>query len=808
MKFSLSWLRDHLETEASLDTIAATLSAIGLEVEDVRNPAERLKGFVIARVLKAEPHPNADKLRVCQVDIGSASFQVVCGAPNARTGMIGVFAPEGTYIPGTDFTLTKAKIRGVESNGMLCSERELELSQEHDGIIDLAPEYAGKLGQSYTAVMGLDDPVIEVKVTPNRPDALAIRGIARDLAACGLGKLKAEDPGHHKEGSFDCPIPIALKFPAGAEDACPAFAGRYIKGVKNGPSPAWLQQRLKAIGLRPISALVDITNFITYDRGRPLHVYDAGKLKGTIHARLGKAGETFQALDGKAYAVDDTMTVIADDSGVLGLGGIIGGDSTGCSDGTVDVLIESAYFDPIRTAATGRKTGVRSDARYRFERGIDAASLPLGLNLATKMILDICGGTPSKMRMAGAPPVIGKIVRFRPKRVAELTGLAVPDDDCRRILKALGFTLEGKGENWTVTAPSFRPDIGGEADIVEEVIRIVGIDKVPATAMPRLSGVSRPVLTEPQRRLRRTRRVLATRGLVEAVTWSFITKAQAQLFGGGGEDLEVANPISSEMSDMRPSLLPGLLMALQRNLDRGYGDHGLFEAGQGYRGVKPEDQFVLASGVRAGLARADGSSRHWDAKPAAAGAFDAKADIGAVLAVQGLDINKLQVSRDAPAWFHPGRSGCVRMGPKLAIAHFGELHPEALKALGVDGPVAGFEIFLDAFPAQKKRPTRAKPALDAADLQPVRRDFAFVLDRDVAASDVVRAAESVDRKLIAGVSLFDVFEGGSLGDGKKSLAIEVTLQPRDKPLTAEEIDTVAARIIAQVGKATGGVVRG
>ncbi len=482
--------------------------------------------------------------------------------------------------------------------------------------------------------------------------------------------------------------------------------------------------------------------------------------------------------------------------------------STGCSDGTQNILIESAYFDPIRTAATGRKTGVRSDARYRFERGIDASSLPLGIHLATKMILDICGGTPSKLKMAGAPPVIGNIVRFRPARVAALAGLDVPAADCKRILSALGFTLEGKGETWTVTAPSFRPDIGGEADLVEEVIRIVGIDKVPDAPMLRHSGVSRPVLTEAQKRIRRSRRVLAARGLVEAVTWSFITKAQATLFGSGIEELEVANPISSEMSDMRPSLLPGLLTALQRNLDRGYGDHGLFELGQAYRGTKPEDQYVLASGVRVGLARPEGATRHWEGKPTSANAFDAKADVGAILAAQGLDINKLQVTRDAPAWFHPGRSGVVRMGPKVVIAQFGEMHPEALKALAVDGPVMAFEIFLDAIPAQKKKTTKAKSAMDASDLQPVRRDFAFELDRDVASADVVKAAEGVDRKLIAGVSLFDVFEGGSLEAGKKSLAIEVTLQPREKPLTAEEIDAVAAKIVAQVSKATGGVVRG
>ena len=808
MKFTLSWLRDHLETDASLDSIVTTLSSTGLEVEDVANPAQKLKGFVIARVLKAEPHPNADKLRVCQVDTGTGTLQVVCGAPNARTGLIGVFAPEGTYIPGTDFTLGKAKIRGVESNGMLCSERELQLSTEHDGIIDLPAELGAKLGQSFTAVMGLEDPVVEIKVTPNRPDALAIRGIARDLAACGLGKLKPENKGYGKPGTGDCPVKIELKFPKGEEAACPAFAGRHIKGVKNGPSPAWLQQRLKAIGLRPISALVDITNYITFDRGRPLHVYDANKLKGTIHARFGRAGEKFPALDGKTYTVDDAMTVIADDSGVLGLGGIIGGETTGCTEGTVDVFIESAYFDPIRTAATGRKTGVRSDARYRFERGIDAHSLPLGIELATQMIVDICGGTPSKMRMAGAPPVIGEIVRFRPSRVGELTGLDVPEADSRRILQNLGFAIEGKGGTLTVTAPSFRPDIGGEADLVEEVIRITGIDKVPNAPMPRLSGVSKPVLTEGQRRVTRSRRTLAGRGLVEAITWSFIRKSESALFGGGAEALEVANPISADMSDMRPSLLPGLIAAVQRNLDRALGDHGLFEIGQAYRGTAREDQLMLASGVRAGLSREGGNGRHWSRKAEAAGVHDVKADVASVLAVGGLDVNKLQVTRDAPAWFHPGRSGVVRMGPKVVLAQFGELHPDTLKALGASGPMAAFEVFLDAIPASKKRPTRAKPAPEISDLQPVRRDFAFVLDRDVAAADVVKAAEGVDRKLITGVTVFDRFEGGSLGAGKTSLAIEVTLQPREKALTAEEIDAVAAKIVAQVAKSTGGVVRG
>ena len=478
MKLTLSWLKDHLDTDASLETIASTLSLIGLEVEGVHNPAERLKGFVVARVLKAEQHPNADKLRVCQVDAGGGAVQVVCGAPNARTGMIGVFAPSGTYIPGTDFTLGKAKIRGVDSNGMLCSERELELSNEHNGIIELPVEMGEHLGQPFTAVMGLDDPVIEVKVTPNRPDALGVRGIARDLAACGLGLLKPEDRGFAGEGKLECPVPIELRFPQGEELACPAFAARYIKGVRNGPSPLWLQQRLKAIGLRPISTLVDITNLFCMDRARPLHVYDADKLKGTLHARFAKAGESFRALDGKDYTADPTMTVIADDSGVLAFGGIIGGESTGCSDGTANVLIESAWFDPIRTAATGRKTGIRSDARYRFERGVDPRSLPLGVDLATKLILELCGGTPSRLRMAGTPPYRETVVGFRPTRVAALTGLDVPAAESKRVLTALGFEVEGRAPVLRATVPSWRPDVGGEADLVEEIVRIAGVDRV------------------------------------------------------------------------------------------------------------------------------------------------------------------------------------------------------------------------------------------------------------------------------------------------------------------------------------------
>jgi phenylalanyl-tRNA synthetase beta chain len=816
MKFTLSWLKDHLDTSATVAELSAALDRIGLEVEGVEDAAARLKGFVVAKVVEAKQHPNADKLRLCLVDYGQlakggAAMQVVCGAPNAKTGLVGVFAPEGTYIPGKNITLTKGVIRGVESSGMMCSEAELELSDDHDGIIELPPERAADIGKPYAQVFGLDDPVFDIKVTANRPDAFSIRGIARDLAAVGLGTLKPERAGYSGKGAFPHGVKITLEFPKGEESACPAFASRMVRGVTNGPSPAWLQQRLRAIGQKPISALVDITNYVTFDRGRPLHVYDADKLQGTVRARLGKAGETFEALDKKAYAVTPEQTVIADDRAVLGLAGIIGGTATGCTAETKTVLIEAAWFDPVRTATTGRAHGIISDARTRFERGVDTQSLPMGVELATALILELCGGEPSTFVMAGEPPAVRAPIAFRPARVASLAGLDVPADESTRVLTALGFTVtkpKKAGDPLMVTAPTNRPDVHGEPDLVEEVIRIVGIDAVPLAPMSRVSGVARATLTEPQKRVRRTRRVLATRGLVEAITWSFITHEEAEAFGGGDVTLQLANPISSELSDMRPSLLPGLLAAVARNLDRGLGDHALFEVGQTYRGAEPEGQRMHAAAVRVGTAGPDGAGRSWSSKPRTVTAYDAKSDLGAVLAAAGLDINRLLLTRDAPAWFHPGRSGTVRLGPKLALGWFGELHPTAIARAGLTGTVVAFAVDMDALPAAKQRPTRAKPALTLADLQPVRRDFAFVLDRTVAASEVVKAAESVDRVLITAVSVFDQFEGGALGEGRKSLAIEVVMQPREKTLTDQDIEAVAGKIVASVKKATGGDIRG
>jgi phenylalanyl-tRNA synthetase beta chain len=794
MKFTLSWLKDHLDTDTPVEQLADKLSSMGLEVESIDDPGKTLAPFTIARVLEANQHPNADRLRVCKVDTGTGVVEVVCGAPNAKSGMIGVFAPIGTYIPGTGITLEAKPVRGVVSGGMLVSERELELSDDHEGVIELDASFAGRLGQRYADVMGLSDAVFDVKLTPNRPDCTGVRGIARDLAAAGLGKLKPEKKLAGVEGDFDCPIDIKLEFTKEAADACPCFAGRYIRGVKNGPGPAWLQQRLKAVGLRPINALVDVTNYISLDRGRPLHVYDADKLEGAIRARLGRRGESFLALDGKTYEVDETMCVIADGRAVLGFGGIMGGEETGVTTETRNVLIECAYFDPLRTAATGRKAGIVSDARYRFERGVDPGFILPGLDLATALMLEVAGGKPSKRKVAGAPPEVRLVVTFSFFHVEKLAGITLPEKQIRGTLEALGFAVEGKGSTVKVKAPSWRPDIHGSADLVEEIVRIAGLDKVPAAPMPRLSGVARPVLTETQKRVRHARRVLAGRGLVEAITWSFIPRPQAEAFGGGQPGLELDNPISSEMTTMRPSLLPGLLSAVRRNRNRGAADVGLFEVGQTYRGD--------------GASAHAGAGRHWTGAAPEAGLFEAKADVVALLAALGFDAaGKAQVVREAPAWFHPGRSAALKLGPKVTLAHFGEVHPATLAAMDVAGPVAAFEVFVEAIPALKRK-SLAKPPLEAADLLPVRRDFAFVLDAAVLAGDVVRAAMGADKKLIAAVNVFDVFEGKALGPGKKSLALEVTLQPREKTLTDPEIEAVAQRIVAEVAKATGGQIRG
>lgn len=809
MKFTLSWLKDHLDTTASVDEIATKLSAIGLEVEEVLDPSAKLGSFVVARVLEARPHPNADRLRVAKVDIGQGKppVEVVCGAPNCESGMLAVFAPIGTYVPGTGITLDQRPVRGVVSNGMLCSEKELELSEESNGIIKLPDAMAPHVGQRYVDAIGLADPVFEVKLTPNRADCTGVRGIARDLFAAGLGTLRTEPELGPVEGKVSSPISVSLEFTPDTADACPVFAGRYVAGVVNGPSPEWLQRRLKAIGLRPRNILVDITNYIAFDRGRPLHVFDADKLQGSVRARLGRPGETIVGLDDKEYAIDPSMCVIADDSGPLGLAGIIGGKATGCTESTSNVFIESAYFDPLRTAATGRRLGLKTDARYRFERGVDPQFVKGGLDLATDMIVKLAGGTPSRSVIAGKAPDTREPIAFELSRIGKLSGMTVGEKDARRILADLGFEVKGRGGAVKVTAPSWRPDVHGAADLVEEVVRIVGLDSVPSTPLPRTHGVMRAVLTEKQKRSRRARRVLAGRGLVEAVTWSFIPKVQAQLFGGGDDALDLANPISVELSSMRPGLLPGLVAALERNRNRGFRDVGLFEVGQSYRGTAPDQQLLIAAGVRAGRYQITGVGRHWHDPASEADAFDVKADAMALLSALGFDARRARITRDAPAYFHPGRSGALRLDPRSALAYFGEIHPGLLAKLDVEAPVAAFEVFLDALPPEKQR-GKARPAMAATDLLPVRRDIAFVLAEDVAAADVVRVAQAADKALVAEVNVFDLFKGESVGTGKKSLAIEIVLQPREKTLTDADIEAITGKIIAEVRKATGGEVRG
>ncbi len=807
MKFTLSWLKDHLDTEASLDDVVEALTMIGLEVEEVTDPAAAIKPFRIARVLTAVQHPNADKLRVLTVDAGDGGepVQVVCGAPNARAGLVGVFAAPGTHIPGTGVDLSVGTIRGVESRGMMCSERELLLSDEHSGIIELPQD--APLGVSFADWRGGADPVIEIAITPNRPDCLGVRGIARDLAARGLGRLKPAtiEP---VRGRFRSPIGIVLEFPEGSESACPVFSGRVVRGVTNGPSPQWMQDRLKAIGLRPISALVDITNYVTYDRGRPLHVYDATKVAGTIRARLGHTGESFLALDGKTYEVDEEMCVIADDDGVVGLGGIMGGEASGSQPDTTEVLIESAWFNPHRTARTGRRLGINSDARYRFERGIDPAFVIEGLELATRLVLDICGGEPSERVVAGAEPVVPRTVDFPLLEVKRLSGLDLPATEITATLEALGFSTAGLGDTLTVSVPSWRPDIHGKADLVEEVVRIVGLDRVKPTPLPRLESVASKVLTPIQLRTRRAKRALAARGLVEAVTWSFVSEREAALFGGGRPELKLANPISAEMSDMRPSLIPGLAGAVRRNHARGAADLALFEVGQVFAGDRPEDQFTAATTVRQGTAKVSGAGRHWSGAAGAVDVFDAKQDALALLGALGVDTSRLQVVRGAPDWFHPGRSGTLQFGPQAVLGHFGEIHPAIVEALDLPGPLVAAEVLLERIPLPKAKATRTRPALALSGLMPVARDFAFVVDEDVEAAKIVKAAEGADRKLIAGVSVFDVYRGEHVGAGRKSVAVEVTLNPTERTLTDEQIEAVSKSIVGAVAKATGATLRG
>ena len=807
MKFTLSWLKEHLDTTDSLDTITETLTRVGLEVEAVEDKAKALAAFTIAYVIEAKQHPNADRLRVCMVDTGSGDpVQVVCGAPNARTGMKSVFSPPGTYIPGKDITLGKGVIRGVESNGMLCSAAELQISEDHDGFIDL-PEDA-PVGQPYATYAGLDDAVIEIAVTPNRADALGVAGIARDLAAAGLGTIKTA-PVQPVRGAFPCPVNLKLDFAEADRNLCPVFALRLVCGVKNGPSPDWLQARLRAIGLRPINALVDITNFMTFDRNRPLHVFDAAKVKGDLVVRRARDGEEVLALDGRTYALTSDMVAIADENGVESIAGVMGGEHSGCDESTTDVLVESAVWNTLNIARTGRVLGINSDARYRNERGIDPDFTRPGLDMATQLIMTLCGGEPSEVVFAGELPESPRAIDFPWSEVKRLTGLDLPQDEMKLALTSLGFDVSGAGDRVKVAPPSWRADVEGKADLVEEILRIAGLDRVAPEPLPRIKGeVIKPVLTVLQKRTRAAKRLLASRGLVEAVTWSFISHDQATLFGGGSRELVLANPIAADLSDMRPSLLPGLIRAGQANADRGFSDVALFEVGQVFKSDEPEGQLIAAAGLRRGTAKLEGAGRHWDGAAKTVDAFDAKADVLGLLSGLGVPVGGLQIVAGGPAWAHPGRSATLQFGPKGVIGAFGEVHPRVLKALDVKGPLVAFEIHIDALPLPKSKPTKVKPKLALSDFQPVTRDFAFIVDKAVAAGEMAKSAQNADRALVADVGVFDLYEGTGVEPGKKSVALAVTLQPTQKTLTDTEIEAVAAKIVAEMAKRYGAVLRG
>ncbi len=796
MKFTLSWLKDHLETDADVKTIAETLTRIGLEVEAIEDKGALLKDFIVAHVVSAERHPNADKLKLCMVDTGDDIVQVVCGAPNAHTGMKAVFAKPGTIIPVSGEVLKISTIRGVESRGMLCSERELLLSDEHKGIVEL--DAAAAIGSPAAEALHLNDPVIDVLLTPNRGDCASVRGIARDLAAAGLGRLKdsAVTP---VLGRFESPKRVHLEFPRGSETACPLFAGRIVRNVRNGPSPAWLQDRLRAIGLRPISALVDVTNFVSHDRGRPLHVFDADKLAGDVVVRLAREGEVLKGLDGGSHILDSEICVIADEKAAQSIGGVMGGEDTGCTDATTSVFVESALFDPERIAAAGRKLGILSDARYRFERGVDPEFVVPGLELATKLILEFCGGEPSDLAIAGGVPEWQRMIPFSCARLSRLAGLDVPASKIIRILTNLGFAVDGR-ETMAVMPPSWRNDVHGPADLVEEIVRIHGLDRVPAIAMRRPHAVAKPVLTPEQKKRRLMRRMLAARGFNETISYSFVSRGQARIFGGGDDARQLENPIAADLDALRPSVLPSLLAAASRNLARGAADFRLFEVGAQFENGMPGAQTNVAAGIRLGA-----GIRDWTKSAHAADVFDAKADMLALVEAAMGAQTPAPIKADAPQWYHPGRSGTLALGQRV-LGHFGELHPSVLAAFDIKVPAAAFEVFLDALPEPKQK-GKARATFAPSPFPAVERDFAFVLDAKITADEVVRAARNVEKTLVERIDVFDVYEGKGVPEGKKSLAIAVRLQSRDRTLTDAEIDVVAQKIVAAVTKATGGMLR-
>ena len=796
MKFTLSWLKTYLDTDVDLFTISETLTAIGLEVEEVIDPTEDLKPFVIAKIEKTEQHPNADKLRVCTVNNGNEIIQVVCGAPNAKAGLIGAFAPSGCTIPTNGLKLKPSNIRGVDSNGMMCSERELGLGDDHDGIIELPSD--APIGASFADYANLNDPTIEIAITPNHQDALGVYGIARDLAAAGIGTLIKPDISKIS-GNFKSPITINIE----DKNACPVFAGRYIRGVKNGPSPEWMQRRLISLGMKPISALVDITNFMTHDYGRPLHVFDADNIAGNLKVRLSKSGEKLLALDEKEYVFDDQVCVISDNKAINSIGGVMGGAGSGTYDETKNVFLECAWFDPIGTAMTGRKLGIESDARYRFERGVDPSTVLDGIEIATRLILDMCGGQPSEVEVSGKVPVISKTIIMRPERVKELGGINISKAEVIDILKRLGFKVTDNDKTLEVTSPSWRCDIDREPDLVEEVLRIYGYNKIVGEPLPASSRDIVAGLSPMQKRIRMAKRRAAVCGLREVITWSFMSSSQAMLFADPKPELILDNPVSSDLNAMRPNLLPNLITAAGRNSDRGIKSVALFEAGNQFYSDKIDGQNFVIAGIR----RGQKNERHWQKNSEDINVYDAKADAISILNAIGVKADNAQVVAEAPAWYHPGRSGVIRLGPKNIMAYFGEIHPNILKKLDVKGPLVGFEIMLGNIPLPRSKVGNSRGPLKSSDFQSVERDFAFVVSKDLAAEQLVKVISSVDKKLIDSVNVFDVYEGAGIDDGKKSIAVNVRLQPFNKTMTDDEIEEFRQDVISIVIKKTGGTLR-
>ncbi|MDX1975497.1 MAG: phenylalanine--tRNA ligase subunit beta [Rickettsiales bacterium] len=798
MKFTLSWLHEHLYTSASLDQISKTLTAIGLEVESVSNPAESLKAFTVAKILSADKHPEADKLRVCKVQSDAGELQIVCGAPNARAGIFVALAKEGAHIPGNGMVIKKTKIRGVESCGMLCSADELALGGDSAGIIEL-PE--APIGAPIADVLGLNDPVIEIAITPNRADCLGVRGIARDLAAAKLGTLKPLPDTSAIKGSFISPINVSIQ----DDKKCPQFIGAYIKGVKNGESPTWLKQRLEAIGQKSISTLVDITNYITFDLGRPLHVFDARKVSGNITVRDAKEGESFKALNGKDYVLKAGMTVVADEQAALGLGGVMGGESTGCLPDTTDVFLEVALFDPTHIAQTGRTLQIDSDARYRFERGIDVHFVETGALLAIRLIRELCGGDVSNLVITGKTPVWQRNFDLTAARIASLGGVTLATAEVARIFTALGFSHTATASGWEVAPPSWRADIDGEADLIEELLRIHGYEHIPATPLPKPASFTKTALTLAQKRVHLAKRGLAARGFLETCSWSFLSEKNAALFGGTNPALKLLNPIAADLSVMRPSLLPNLLDAASKNANRGVKDINLCEVGLQFHDITPDGQKMVACGIRSGaqsgFAHSKGNMKQ-DVR--SVDAFDAKADALAVL--MSLGLAKADITTQVPSYYHPGRSSALTLGGKIILGYFGELHPAIVQQFGLE-QVVGFELFLEAIPAPRAK-GKAKPTLKLSDYQAVERDFAFIVDEKVSAADIIKTINAAEKNLITSVELFDVYSGKGVDDGKKSVAIKVTLQSFERTLTDADITTVSQAIIAAAAKGFAGVLRG